>query len=112
MERRLTTPRDHWEHKIAEVGLIFNESSDDPYWQEGAYYEFSAGEIDDLEEATNTLHDLCLRAAAHIIEQDRLPELAIPAPAAAVIKESWRRERTFSLYGPWEWLLEVRRTFS
>lgn len=99
MERRATNPRDHWQQKIAEAGLIFNESPVGPYWQEEAYYEFSAREIDDLEEATNILHDLCLQAAAHLIERDRLTELAIPAHAVAAIKESWRRERAFSLYG-------------
>jgi glutathionylspermidine synthase len=99
MERRATLPRDHWEQKIVAAGLIFNESSGDPYWQEEAYYEFSAGEVDDLEEATNTLHELCLKAAAHIIEEDRLAELAIPPSAAAAIKESWRQERAFTLYG-------------
>ena len=99
MERQRTNPRDGWQQKIAEAGLIFNNESDSPYWQEEAYYEFSAREVDDLEEATNTLHDLCLAAAAHVIDRDRLAELAIPAPVAALIKESWRQERDFTLYG-------------
>jgi glutathionylspermidine synthase len=99
MERRRTTPRDHWRQKIAEAGLIFNDESGSSYWQEEAYYEFSAREIDELEEATETLHELCLEAAAHLIERDRLTELAIPADAAAVIKESWRQQRDFTLYG-------------
>jgi glutathionylspermidine synthase len=99
MQRRRTTPRDHWRQKIAEAGLVFNDESDGSYWQEEAYYEFSAGEVDELEEATETLHELCLAAAARLIEGDRLAELAIPAPAAEVIKDSWRRERDFTLYG-------------
>ena len=99
MERKRTDPRDGWEQKIAEAGLIFDQAGGRPYWQEEAYYEFSAREIDDLEEATNNLHRLCLEAAAHVIERDRLTELAIPAPVAAVIKESWRQERSFTLYG-------------
>ena len=99
MERKRTDPRDGWEQKIAEAGLIFDQAGGQPYWQEEAYYEFSAREVDDLEEATNTLHSLCLEAAAQIIERDRLAELAIPAPFAAVIQESWRQERSFTLYG-------------
>lgn len=99
MERKRTGPRDGWQQKIAEAGLIFDEAGGESYWQEEAYYEFSAREVDDLEEATNTLHDLCLEAAAHVIEGGRLSELAIPAPVAAVIKESWRQERSFTLYG-------------
>ncbi len=99
MERKRTDPRDGWEQKIAEAGLIFDQAGGRPYWQEEAYYEFSAREVDDLEEATNTLHGLCLEATAQVIERDRLAELAIPAPVAAVIKESWRQERSFTLYG-------------
>ena len=99
MERKRTDPRDGWEQKIAEAGLIFDQAGGQPYWQEEAYYEFSAREVDDLEEATNTLHGLCLEAAAQVIEGDRLAELAIPAPVAAVIQESWRQERSFTLYG-------------
>ena len=99
MERKRTDPRDGWEQKIAEAGLIFDQAGGQPYWQEEAYYEFSAREVDDLEEATNTLHSLCLEAAAQVIEGDRLAELAIPAPVAEIIKESWRQERDFTLYG-------------
>ena len=99
MERKRTDPRDGWEQKIAEAGLIFDQAGGQPYWQEEAYYEFSAREVDDLEEATNTLHGLCMEAAAQVIEGDRLAELAIPAPVVAVIKESWRQERSFTLYG-------------
>lgn len=99
MERKRTDPRDGWEQKIAEAGLIFDQAGGQPYWQEEAYYEFSAREVDDLEEATNNLHSLCLDAAAQVIEGDRLAELAIPAPVAAIIKESWRQERDFTLYG-------------
>ena len=69
MERKRTNPRDGWEQKIAEAGLIFDQAGGQPYWQEEAYYEFSAREVDDLEEATNTLHDLCLEAAAQVIER-------------------------------------------
>jgi glutathionylspermidine synthase len=99
MERRRTAPRADWEQKNATAGLIFDQADDQPYWQEEAYYEFSAREVDDLEEATNTLHGLCLEAAAEVIERDRLTELAIPAHVAAVIQESWRQERSFTLYG-------------
>ena len=99
MERKRTDPRDGWEQKIAAAGLIFDQADGQPYWQEEAYYGFSAREVDDLEEATNTLHGLCLEAAAQVIERGRLSELAIPAPVAAVIQESWRQERSFTLYG-------------
>ena len=99
MERKRTDPRDGWEQKIAAAGLIFDQADGQPYWQEEAYYGFSAREVDDLEEATNTLHGLCLEAAAQVIERGRLAELAIPAPVAAVIQESWRQERSFTLYG-------------
>ncbi len=99
MERKRTDPRDHWQQKIAEAGLVFDQAGGQPYWQEEVYYEFSAREVDDLEEATNTLHSLCLEAAARVIEGDRLAELAIPAAVAPVIKESWRQESSFSLYG-------------
>ena len=99
MERKGTYPRVGWEQKIAEAGLIFDKADGHPYWQEQAYYEFSAREVDELEEATNTLSGLCLEAAAQVIERDRLAELAISAPVATIIQESWRQERSFTLYG-------------
>ena len=54
MERKRTDPWDGWEQKIAEAGLIFDQAGGQPYWQEEAYYAFSAREVDGLEEATNS----------------------------------------------------------
>ena len=42
MERKRTDPREGWQQKIAEAGLIFDQAGGRPYWQEEAYYEFSA----------------------------------------------------------------------
>lgn len=51
---------------------------DIPYWDESAYYTFSATEIDDLETCTEWLNNACLQAWEFIIEQDLFHCVEIP----------------------------------
>ena len=43
-------------------------SASGAYWNESAYYEFSAKEVDTIEAATNNLHDRCLEAVQQVID--------------------------------------------
>lgn len=99
MQRLAITPRPYWEDKIREAGLIFHETPEGPYWNESVCYQFTADEVDLLEEATNELHELCLTAVRHVISRQRWQELAIPWKAAELIEKSFAAERDFSLYG-------------
>jgi glutathionylspermidine synthase len=102
MRRIPVSPRDGWQQKVAEAGLVFHtpdeEGMDRPYWEESACYEFTAAEIDTLEAAGHTLHEMCLEAAQHVIDRRRYRELAIPSSAIAAIEWAWENEPP-ALYG-------------
>ncbi|MVO83598.1 glutathionylspermidine synthase family protein [Streptomyces sp. p1417] len=106
MERRTTTPRPGWQQTVEEQGLIYPltrhpDGELRPYWDESAYYVFSLPEVEALEEVVEELHTMCLAAAAHIVEHDRLADLGITEPhLASLVTEAWRRRDELpSLYG-------------
>jgi glutathionylspermidine synthase len=102
MERIPTTPRDHWQDKVAAAGLVYHspagEGMDRSYWDESACYRFTEAEIDTLEAAGNTLQGMCLDAAQHIIDKKRYAELDIPASAIPAIEWAWENEPP-AIYG-------------
>jgi glutathionylspermidine synthase len=100
MQRICLTPRDDWQQKVESAGLTFHspEGMDRPYWDESAAYEFTAAEIDTLEAAGNTLQEMCLSAAEHVIKEKRYAELDIPAEAIPAIEWAWENEPP-ALYG-------------
>ena len=100
MQRIPLTPRADWQQKVESAGLTFHspEGMDRPYWDESAAYEFTAAEIDTLEAAGNTLQEMCLSAAKHVIDEKRYAELDIPADAIPAIEWAWENEPP-ALYG-------------
>jgi glutathionylspermidine synthase len=98
MKRIALPPRAHWQAKVEEIGLTFHTLDGELYWDESAAYEFTAPEIDQLESAANLLHELCLEAAQHIIDEELFDLMAIPPDAIPLILNSWNRD-DFSLYG-------------
>jgi len=102
MRREILTPRPDWRAKIEALGLDFDTSEGqpegEPYWCEEACYGFTAAEVDQIEEATDTLHQLCLEAVERIIAAGDLERLDIPEPFWPWVVESWRR-RDPDLYG-------------
>ncbi|MEW1656838.1 glutathionylspermidine synthase family protein [Streptomyces sp. NPDC093707] len=106
MHRHTIEPRPDWQATVEAQGLIYplTRYPDDslrPYWDESAYYSFSATEIDELEEVVEELHGMCLAAAEHLIAHDRFADLGISDPRmAARVAEAWRRRAELpSLYG-------------
>jgi glutathionylspermidine synthase len=99
MQRININPRTDWQQKVESAGLTFHTLEDgQPYWDESAAYEFTAAEIDTLEAAGNTLQEMCLAAAQHIIDNKRYAELDIPAEAIPAIEWAWNNEPP-ALYG-------------
>ena len=98
--RRLTvTPRHDWQVRVERIGLTYHTLADGtPYWDESAYWQFSAAEIDRLEAATNEIQRLALAAGDVILNQDRLAQMGIPASAGAAIRAAWNGEPP-ALYG-------------
>ncbi|WP_263382523.1 glutathionylspermidine synthase family protein [Granulicella arctica] len=99
MQRNTIAPRPDWQQKVEAVGLTFHTlDNGDPYWDESACYQFSAAEIDTLEAAGNTLQEMCLAAAQHVIDEKRYSELDIPEQAIEAIEWAWNNEPP-ALYG-------------
>jgi glutathionylspermidine synthase len=98
MQRRTTTPRADWRAKAEALGFSYHTHESGPYWDESAYYELSAREVDTLEAAANTLHQLCLDAAQVVIDRGWWSRLGIPDHAVPVILDSWNRDDP-SVYG-------------
>jgi glutathionylspermidine synthase len=98
--RRLTNnPRSDWQSRVERVGITFHTLADgSPYWDESAYWEFSAAEIDRLEAATAEIQRLALAASDVILDQDRLSQMGIPAVAGPAIRAAWNAEPP-ALYG-------------
>jgi glutathionylspermidine synthase len=97
MQRIPIEPRPGWQKKVEQLGLVYH-SLETPYWDESAYYAFTAQEIDTLEAATNELHRLCLEAVQSVIDRNLFARLHIPEPFVPLILNSWEKEQ-LSLYG-------------
>ena len=97
MRRIRSVPRPHWQRRVEEAGLAWHTGAQ-PYWNESAFYEFTAKEIAALEAATNELESMTLRAAAHAIENQLYHRLRVPPLAIPLIEASWKAEPP-SLYG-------------
>jgi glutathionylspermidine synthase len=92
-----STPRPNWEKKVEERGLAWH-SGQQPYWNESAFYEFTAKEVDVLEAATNELEKMTLAAAQHAIDNKLYARMGIPEKAIPLIESSWEAEPP-ALYG-------------
>ncbi|MEU9308865.1 glutathionylspermidine synthase family protein [Streptomyces sp. NPDC048256] len=106
MRRHTIEPRPDWQRTVEDQGLVYPLTRHPdgrlrPYWDESAYYVFTLDEVEALEETVEELHTMCLAAAAHLVETDRLADLGITAPRiAAAVAEAWhRRAELPSVYG-------------
>lgn len=106
MKRISLEPRADWRAKAEALGFDWHSAPtpEDPrgtYWDESAYWELTAAEVDQLEEATEELHRMCIAAAGHVIERGLLPNFGFSPTAIDVIKDSWarRHDDQLSVYG-------------
>jgi len=97
VKRENLIPRPDWPQKMEEVGFGFH-SIDGIYWDERACYAFTSAEIDTLEDATAELHQLCLKAAQHVIDEKRYERFAIPADFIPMVEQSWNDDED-TLFG-------------
>lgn len=98
MNRRVLTPRADWRAKVEALGFNYHTHDTGPYWDEGACYEVSAREVDELEAAGNALHALCIEAAQVVIDRGWWSRLGVPERAVPAILDSWKRDDP-SVYG-------------
>ena len=97
MRRMASTPRSNWQSKVEAAGLTWH-TPDQPYWNESAFYRFTAKEVELLEAAANELEQMSLAAVQYIIDNRLYAQLKIPENAIPLIESSWNSEPP-SLYG-------------
>ena len=98
MKRIAIAPRPNWQERLESTGLTFHSIGGQPYWNETACYEFTEREVDELERATNDLHEMCTAVAERVIERGEFDRLKIPAGYVDFIVDSWNNDER-SLYG-------------
>jgi len=96
MQRLDIQPRPDFGTRLESQGLSFH--SWDSYWKEDACYRFSLAQIEEIESATEALHQMCMNAVKVVINSKRLGQLGIPEAFWEGIAHSWMRD-DFSLYG-------------
>lgn len=96
MERLASRPREDYKSRLESQGLSFH--SWDNYWKEDVCYRFSLRQIEEIEAATEELHQMCLQALKIVINSERLGMLGIPELFWPAIAQSFASD-DFSLYG-------------
>lgn len=97
MLRHSITPRNNWQAAVEKHGFGFH-TTDVPYWDESAYYEFTEKEILQLETATALLWDMCLGAVQHVMDNNLYHLFAIPEKYIPFIEKSWLLDHP-AIYG-------------
>ncbi|WP_409485215.1 glutathionylspermidine synthase family protein [Arsenicicoccus dermatophilus] len=102
MRRMASTPREGWRETVEAQGLVYPttvgpDGTERPYWWEGAYYELTCAEVDELESATEQLHGMCLEAARFLVTGAMGP-IGLPEGALRLAGASLEAG-TPSLYG-------------
>jgi len=98
MKRIPISPRQNWRERLESTGLTFHSIGGEPYWDESACYELTEREVDEIECATNDLHEVCTAAAERVIEHRDFDRLKIPREYVDFIVDSWNNDDR-SLYG-------------
>jgi glutathionylspermidine synthase len=98
MERVVTTPRPDWVKRVESVGMHYHSLNDGPYWDERAYYRFSAADVDGLERASYALDKMCLEAVEHIVHNRLFEPFGIPEAFRDFVVRSWETEER-TIYG-------------
>jgi glutathionylspermidine synthase len=98
MRRISHDPRPDRVERARRLGFAFADIAGEPYWDEAAHYEFGAGEIEVLEDATNAIEAMSMVAVEFAVRQGMNGPLGIPDGAWPIVVKSWEA-REPSLYG-------------
>ncbi|QGF25912.1 hypothetical protein EE896_03215 [Pantoea eucalypti] len=98
MERIAISERPGWREKATEFGFRFHTMHGEPYWCEGAYYQFTLAQIEHLEDVTAELHQMCLQVVDKVVNSEALlTKFRIPKHTWDFVRDSWH-QRQPSLY--------------
>jgi len=90
MRRVEIRPRPDWAKRCEAVGFNFHTSGQ-PYWNEGAVYEFTVKDVERIEAAAVELHRLCLLATEHIIGRALLTQIGVFEEYQQWVAHSWKQ---------------------
>lgn len=98
MRRLSIDPRPNWQKRVEQYGLHYHTLRGEPYWDESACYQFTNFEIDTLELATQTLHQMCLDLVQEVITERQFGLFMIPPEFEEFVIRSWEEDEP-SVYG-------------
>lgn len=92
-------PRLSWKSRMMEFDFNFYQVDENiPYWCEDRHYRFTLAQIDEIDKATEIVHELCLKAVEYVMDNDLLELFQIPESAHRFVKSSWNNKEQY-LYG-------------
>ncbi|MDR0218226.1 MAG: glutathionylspermidine synthase family protein [Enterobacteriaceae bacterium] len=90
MKRINITERPDWREKATEYGFNFHTMYGQPYWSEEAYYQFSLKQVEEIEDATTELHQMCLQVVEKVVNSEELlTKFQIPKHCWEFVRSSW-----------------------
>nr|WP_314264263.1 glutathionylspermidine synthase family protein [uncultured Moellerella sp.] len=98
MKRVPIIERPNWREKASEFGFNFHTMYGEPYWSEDAYYQFTLAQIEELEDVTAELHQMCLKVVDKVVNSEELlTRFQIPRHTWDFVRQSWKTNQP-SLY--------------
>ena len=98
MHRMTLDPRPNWQKRVEEYGLHYHTLRGEKYWDESAAYQLSSYEIDTLDLAADTLHQMCLDLVQEVIDDRLFGLFLIPKEFEELVIRSWEEQEP-SIYG-------------
>lgn len=95
---QLERTRENWQERVEDIGFYYYEIDGSPYWDESVYYEFTSGQIDELEEVTEDLYGKCKKLVDYVFQNDLGERMGIPGPFFEYARDSWRNGEP-TIYG-------------
>ena len=79
----------------------------EPYWQEGVCYVLSESEIDQIQAATQSLHDMSIEMVGQMVQSGDYPDyFALDQHSIPLIEQSWQRQDP-SFYGRFDLVMNA-----
>jgi glutathionylspermidine synthase len=109
MLRKNFKERSSYHERLDEIGFQYHSvpsTDNEQYWTEGAAYEFTLAQIEEIETVSGTLHEMCMETIGEIIEAGDYPEgFNLDDQSKSLIEHSWRRD-DMHIYGRFDLLVE------
>lgn len=111
MRRNQIPARENWGAKVEQLGFSYHTLDGVTYWDESIYYEFNRSQADKIEQSTNELYQLCLKAVDHVIQRQLYDQFSIPDDFISKIETSWKNKES-SVYGRFDLVWDGTETTS